>query len=819
MKNLKVWFLASFMMSSVLLKATTNSVFITEVMNVNLEQFLSPAFNFDGWVELYNDSYKPISLDGIEVFVPKKSTKKWIAPSKMGAIGAKDYYILWFDSNDLSPIHVPFSLDEDGGSLCMVLPQSGDTISVEYPHAIARTSYAMADDGRWGYTSDPTPGYKNCGAFSDVQLPKPESTITSCVFEKPFSIDVAHDDDVDVYYTLDGTIPTLSNGYKLDGSILVDKTTSIRFRSFKSGMLPSDVSTYSYIQRKYDFGIPIVSVITDSRYLYDDSIGVMVKGVNGKPGNGRIDSCNWNMNWDRPVFFTYYDKEGYELFHQDVNLEMCGGNSRAVEPHSFKLKANKKYGQGKRLKYPFFTAKPTIKNKTLQLRNGGNDYQCRIKDAAIATIVQRSGIDIELQCYQPIAHYINGEYKGLLNMREPNNKHYVYANYCWDEDEIDLFEMEPSIGYVQKCGTDSAFRRLYDLSFHVNEQSSYEEIEKLLDVEAFAKYVAVSLYLGRTRDWPRNNVKGFRHKDNGRFRFVQYDTDAAFLDEEPEGEGKEGPFFYLTDRQYYWFSGIKKEVELVTIILNMFQKEDFLRQVIDMACIYGGSVFTPTLCSSIIDELANITAPVLQIENLSPWETAAALKESFDGRMDKFIQYAKSFNMANLSQEPVSSISIKTENELGGLQINGIDVPYSCFDGKIIGRYRLKIIVPEGYKFDGWYDVVSNKLVSTQEELEMEIGNVSLVAKIEPIGLTPIKDVKENNLFAIYKDDSIILKSDVNYLEIAIISVNGEIVKKGKVALLSGEGSVKTNDIPKGIYILVVNDSKGNLHTNKILIE
>ena len=30
----------------------------------------------------------------------------------------------------------------------------------------------------------------------------------------------------------------------------------------------------------------------------------------------------------------------------------------------------------------------------------------------------------------------------MLNMREPNNKHFVYSNYGWDDEEIDLFEMD-----------------------------------------------------------------------------------------------------------------------------------------------------------------------------------------------------------------------------------------------------------------------------------------------------------------------------------------------------------------------------------------
>ncbi len=58
-------------------------VYVTEVASVNIDQNLSPAYNFDGWVELYNDGDSSINLGGIEVFMLGKKTKKWIAPSNM----------------------------------------------------------------------------------------------------------------------------------------------------------------------------------------------------------------------------------------------------------------------------------------------------------------------------------------------------------------------------------------------------------------------------------------------------------------------------------------------------------------------------------------------------------------------------------------------------------------------------------------------------------------------------------------------------------------------------------------------------------------
>ena len=231
-------------------------------------------------------------------------------------------------------------------------------------------------------------------------------------------------------------MPTLSNGEtSTDGSFEVSKTSSYRFRLFESGKLASAVTTRSYIYKDKDYGLPIVSVVMDSLFLYDDSLGVYVRGTNGRPGNGQSTACNWNMDWERPANLSWITTNNEMGINQDVYFEMCGGWSRAYTPHSFKLKGNKKLGGNKNLNYPFFAAKPFIRNRTLQIRNGGNDTRCRFKDPALQTIIQSSGIDIDGQSYQPVHEFINGKYIGVLNVREPNNKHYVYANYGWDEED------------------------------------------------------------------------------------------------------------------------------------------------------------------------------------------------------------------------------------------------------------------------------------------------------------------------------------------------------------------------------------------------
>ena len=173
-------------------------------------------------------------------------------------------------------------------------------------------------------------------------------------------------------------------------------------------------------------------------------------------------------------------------------------------------------------------------------------------------------------------------------MREPNNKHYVYANYGWDEEDIDQFEMSPDSGYVQKCGNEDAFNRLCELSANAADPVAYNEILQLLDIDEYINYMAMEMYVGNT-DWPQNNIKGFRHI-NGKFRFVSFDLDHAF--------NTANSFSTFDSKKIYTFDEIydtglreTEEIKMVTIFDNLLLNDDFKRRFIDAFTIMGGSVF------------------------------------------------------------------------------------------------------------------------------------------------------------------------------------------------------------------------------------
>ncbi len=694
------------------------SLIINEIQTCNIDMFVDPSFNYGGWIELYNPTDRAISLYNLFLSDDPVNLKKHRLTIQNGVVPPNGYKTLWFEHTNVNPTQINFKLNYDGGTIYLSGSDGNLITSQYYPLAIPRTSFARTTDGglAWGTTSTPTPNKSNNSSiFATSRIEAPIVDKDAQLFKAPFTACVNIPTGATLRYTTDGSTPTLTNGKTSEtGLFNVSNTTTYRFRLFKNGMLPSQVVTRSYIYKDKDYLFPIISVVTDRANLYDDSLGVYVRGVNGRPGNGQTSPCNWNMDWDRPVNFEYLTSEGEMVINQEVDFAMCGGWSRAWTPHSFKLKASKIYEGKNFYEYPVFVDKPYLKHKTLQIRNGGNDTGARIKDASLQEIVRTSGLYVDGQAYQPIHNFINGQYIGMLNMREPNNKHFAYANYGYDSDEIDQFEMSPDSGYCQMTGTKDSFLKLHELSANAADPETYEEICNMLDIDEYINYLAVEFYLGAT-DWPQNNIKGFKPRfEGGKYHFVLFDLDGTF--------GTNDPFNTFQNKQIYTFNELLpsggrevEEIEFVTIFLNMLQNDDFRKRFIDTFCLVSGSVFVPERCNEILDAMAANTYDVLRWEGQNPYNTTNSIKNSLANRQQTMINALRNYNRMQLSSVIAQEVILNADVDVARLSINNLPVPTNKFDGLLFSPIVLKAEAPAGYRFVGWKD--NNRVTPETKEI------------------------------------------------------------------------------------------------------
>lgn len=694
--------------------AHADGIVINEVMPANIDMYLDPSYNYGGWIELYNPTDVPFPLVGCHVSDDPSTPCRFRLPKGSPTVPAHGYATLWFDHHDYyGPQQIDFSLDIDGGTLFLSDAQGTLLAEATYPAAISRCSYARRGDGsdQWGWTSAPTPGATNGGSaddtFADEQWPAPEPDCDMQLFRpgETVTFHVAIPKGGELRYTTDGSAPTLSSRLNVSGTFTTAQTTLYRFRIFGHGKLPSTVVTRSFLRTSNDYQLPVLSVVGRTEDIYGDDHGIFGRGEHGRAGNGQNGKCNFNMDWDRPVNMELIDADGTPLVNQEVNMSATGAWSRANNPHSFKLKANKQYEGRKFLPFSF-KAKPHNRNKSLQVRNGGNDSGCRIKDAALQTIIQRSGIDLDCQSYQPVHHYIDGTYLGVINMREPNNKHFALANFGYDSDDLDFFEISPDSNYVQSCGTRDAFDRLMALSANATDADTYAAIGQLLDIDEYCNYMAVEFFLGGT-DWPENNVKAYRPRTaDGRFRFVTYDLDLVY--------NTTSPFTTFAGKRYHTFAKLLsgpragqtlyQEIRVVTLFLNLLRNDDFRRQFCDAYCLVAGSVFEPARSRAIVDELAAIVRPEMQYNGESPDGTVADIKGHMtDSRREQMFDALQSYNGMRLAATSTADVTLSANTPDARLSLNGLAIPYASYCGRLFLPATLTAEAPAGYRFRGWY--------------------------------------------------------------------------------------------------------------------
>ena len=672
---------------------------INEVMASNTGEVMSPAFNFDSWIEVYNPGATDINLGGMFLSIDASNPYQWQMPSNMGSVPAKGFKVIWLGSNEIKSNQAPFKLDCDGGTI-FLSDKDGELITKQnFPEAMSRTAYARKTDGgdEWGWTATPTPEATNTTAvFAKERLKAPVVNLGSQLFKTSLSIKVDIPEGTTLRYTTDGSVPTSSSAVSTRGQFTISKTTNYVFRLFQDGYLPSVPVTRSYIKTSDSYTIPVVSIVGNQKYFTDDMWGIDVVGKNGITGNGREnDPANWNQDWERPVNFSFLSSEGEMLFNQDVNIAVSGGWTRQISPRSMKLKSNKIFDGQNRFDFSFFPQKPYIRNKQLVLRNGGNDYwnnSARFMDGALETIIQRSGIDLDCQSYVPIIEYVNGELRGVLNMREPNNDKYAYANFGYDDEELDAFENKEF-----KNGNDEAYKRLINLSEDVNGPGVYEEIRTLLDIDEFANYMAVEFYLGND-DWPDNNIKAYRSQKDGRFRFVCFDLDYAF-----------NPWGRTISSSLSTYSKGEDRVEMIVLFLNLLKHEGFRKQFIDTFCLVAGSVFEMERANSIVDELLADVKPMTDLmkqkrmdSGHNPDRSANQIKNELSNRLSRMISALQQASAMKLSGVKKHTVTLGADIVGANLCINDLQVPYAYFNGQLFAPVKIEAKAPVGYTFAGW---------------------------------------------------------------------------------------------------------------------
>ena len=204
--------------------------------------------------------------------------------------------------------------------------------------------------------------------------------------------------------------------------------------------------------------------------------------------------------------------------------------SRKNDQKSMARHARKSYGE-KYYNAKLFDELDLTHFKAFTLRDSGNDFGgTHFRDAMITHLVAKDNVDI--QAYQPTVVFLNGEYWGILNMREKLNEDYIESHYPHvSADNVDIMAASDVTKDITASeGDDVDYNALisYVKSNDLTKDECYQYVCTLVDIDEYIEYMVSEIY-GSNNDWPHNNVKIWKSKKRGgRWRWFLYDTDQCY---------------------------------------------------------------------------------------------------------------------------------------------------------------------------------------------------------------------------------------------------------------------------------------------------
>lgn len=428
-------------------------------------------------------------------------------------------------------LHTNFRLRESGELLSLLNPQGELIDGLTFSEQTVDHSYGRTlNFDSWAYFANPTPGERNRSPAKAGVTGVPRFNVTSGTFEDAIDLEIYAMEGERIYYTLDGSVPTLRSRV-YSNPIEITETSVVRAIAVAENLHPSLPITSTYVVGE-DFDLPILSIVTDPRNLWDGSIG-----IHANPGQrGEM--------WERPAAVALIEPEGEVIFDvsENIGLRIHGGASRWVDKKSFRI-----YWRGRTyLDYSLFPNKPEINQiRRLVVRSGGND-QATGWDGNLTWVMMRCWLMGELwrqaggnsSAHLPVVLLLNGELWGMYNLRERIDRFYLQENFNIDPDNVDLIKYEhPGRATVQE-GTIDAWNEL-NYFFESNEDFTdplvYEMAKSKMDIENFIDYTIMQIYAANW-DWPQNNVYAFRERSNyAKWQWILWDIDDAFMFRSPLG--------------------------------------------------------------------------------------------------------------------------------------------------------------------------------------------------------------------------------------------------------------------------------------------
>lgn len=743
---------------------TNGQVVINEFVASNSSTLVDEDGDSSDWIELHNPGSIPVNLAGFGISDNIAQPFRWVFPDV--TIDAGEFLIVWASGKDrTATLHTNFSISAGGEPLQLVRPDGvvADFVAeVSLPRDV---SYGRVPDGseHWFYFDDPTPGEANSSTAWLKPLHAPELTHRSGFYESPVPVNaIPAEQGAIVRFTLNGDIPsenspvlttpiwmtdregdadvlsliptaTAGDGYwEWSGppEFPVFKINTLRVRAFKEGHLPSPTVSASYLVGEdihSRYSLPIVSIQSDYDSLFNSETGLFVAE----------NYFNRGDDWEREAHIEFFEDGGLG-FAQNIGVRIHGGYSRRAPLKSLRLYARGRYGESV-FDYPVFPEKDNRIFERLILRSGGSDWALFPLRDAFAQSLVRELTNVSTQYYRSVITFLNGEYWGIMNLRDRYDHKYL-------EHEYDIFSADILTGsYANRENLNEHFLQFYQYldDHNMQSMSHLDPVREFIDLDNFRDYHISQIYLMNT-DMHSNNIDFWRSHDiikghpyaDGKWRWLLFDVDASYGHHPDYAASpvRSGMTYYsglnniLTTEVNpppafpHWAENHPSEtMPLRKMLMNSVFREDFINRFADLLNTSFSASFAKERLAEILASVESYVPEHLNRWGIDRWHLPDDLSAWYYQR-DQVLNFAsirpgfmrndiKEF--FNLEGEAVLTLDVKGGVDPGYIIINSIKVrsgvagipsqPYpwqgTYFSGLAV---KVRAIPNPGFRFAGW---------------------------------------------------------------------------------------------------------------------
>jgi CotH kinase protein/Lamin Tail Domain/Chitobiase/beta-hexosaminidase C-terminal domain/Putative Ig domain/Divergent InlB B-repeat domain len=666
---------------------------INEVHTANWSGARDEDGDAEDWVEIYNPTDARVNLAGWALSNKTASLRRWMFPAA-AVIEPRAYLTVWLSKKNRQTwgraLHASFNLDNGGSDPIILTATDGSGAAVQVdttPTPLVRPDHSLCrmpggnDAGAFVICIAPTRGAANGGASYATMLERPAFSQASGFYAAPINVTLTGPTGAQIRYTTDGSEPGPSSPL-YDQPIAVTTSRAIRAAAFADGALASPPQSASYV----------IDADLATRYASLRSVFVAL------PESGLARFQSRDDDWRGLAAFEMLSGS-QRLFKLDAEASVGGQFGSGASPQvSMNVAARDAFGV-KSINATLWPDKPAIRStKKLRLRNGSNDWNGAHLRDQLSQRAAAGGPNL-YGSSNTVAMFVNGQYYGMMDLREREDETLAANNVGVDNDHVDDLYDPLLDGQEIKNGGVAAlasYQALHDAVVTGNHATA----RTMFATESLAWDWAHHMFHGNT-DWPHRNVHVWRSPAyDGLWRWHAHDMDFAF------GYSGRLP---STDLNYLFD---QPGGEMVRALLATTDFRDlYINAAADQM-----NLMTPARMNALLDLLVADMQPYVADHfaktptagSVSSWQGhVATVRNYIDQRETYFDQHTR--QKFGLLARVAVNVRV-SDLAHGSVKVNLLDTGtlMTQADPSFTGRYypnvpiELTAIPKPGYRFTGW---------------------------------------------------------------------------------------------------------------------